>query len=209
MPSALQLARGTREEHLTYANNFFNGEVTAITNENGECIGEIRVHDGVTPGGFTIGGRASSILDDDVIYGGEITEIRGTREIIDLGDLLTRSAVTPPSNSNDKEIKAFGLVTATASGSESVTGFGFSNVTRISQGVYELEFEHPTHVTSADYAIFGSVTTATTVPLQLAYVNGDVKDTTKFRIRIVKTNVTLANGVMDYPNWSNFNVFVI
>src|SRR6056300_633875 len=99
MPSALQLARGTREEHLTYANNFFNGEITAVTNANGDCIGEIRVHDGNTPGGFVIGGKASSILDDDVIYGGEITEIRGARDIIDLGDLAARTGFTNPGNS--------------------------------------------------------------------------------------------------------------
>lgn len=75
MANGLQLLRGTSTQHSNYS-DFKNGEITAVTDSNSKCTGELRVHDAQTTGGISVGGPTeyaqlhltSSISQGNIVF---------------------------------------------------------------------------------------------------------------------------------------------
>tara|TARA_Y100000813_G_C24075477_1_gene310821 strand:- start:545 stop:862 length:318 start_codon:yes stop_codon:yes gene_type:complete len=69
MANGIKLLRGTLVEHNNF-NDFENGEITAITNDAGTCLGELRIHTGDNSAGKRINNTEIPIKDssgNDVI----------------------------------------------------------------------------------------------------------------------------------------------
>ena len=62
MANGIKLLRGTLVEHNNF-NDFENGEITAITNDAGTCLGELRIHTGDNSAGKRINNTEIPIID--------------------------------------------------------------------------------------------------------------------------------------------------